>query len=390
MPIVQIDTANHRQVRQFLDLPFRLYRDIPQWVPPLAPDARLMLDRGRHPFYRHSDAAFFLAAQAGRAVGRVAVLDNRRYNDFNKERTAFFYLFECEDDPGAAQALFDAAFDWAWARGLDKIVGPKGFAVFDGLGMLVKGFEHRPAFGLPYNPPYYPALVEAAGFEPAGELVSGYLSAQMQFPEKIHHLAELVQKRRGLRVAHYRTRRDLRALVPKLQALYNASLDGTTGNVPLTDDEVKTLADQMLWFADPGLIKIVMRGEEPVGFLFAYPDISAAVQRTKGRLFPFGWIDLLLELRRTKWINVNGVGIVEKYRGLGGTALLFSEMQKSVAEAGRFEHADLVQIGVENDKMQREMRGLGIDFYKTHRVYQRGLTPSVPGPAWVVMAAPTP
>jgi hypothetical protein len=137
-----------------------------------------------------------------------------------------------------------------------------------------------------------------------------------------------------------------------------------------------------LWFADPRLIKIVMTAErdEPVGFLFAYPDISAAVQRTKGQLFPFGWIDLLLELRRTKWININGAGIVEKYRGLGGTALLFSEMHKSVVEAGRFEHADIVQIGVENDKMQREMRDLGIDFYKTHRMYQRSLTPQPPLP----------
>ncbi len=379
--IIQLDTSDRRQAKQFLDLPFRLYRNLPQWVPPLAPDARRMLDRRRHPFYKHSDAAFFLAVQTDHAVGRIAVLDNRRYNDFNRERTAFFYLFECEDDRPAAQALFEAAFEWARARGLNQIVGPRGFTALDGLGLLVKGFEHRPALGLPYNPPYYLALVEAAGFEPKEELVSGYLSAKGQFPEKIHQLAELVQKRRGLRVARYKSRRDLRALVPQLQALYNASLEGTRGNVPLTDDEVKTLADQMLWFADPALIKIVMKVEdprqandEPVGFLFAYPDISAAVQRTQGQLFPFGWIDLLLELRRTKWININGAGIVEKYRGLGGTALLFSEMHKSVVTAGRFEHADIVQIGVENDKMQREMRHLGIDFYKTHRMYQRDLT----------------
>jgi hypothetical protein len=373
MKIETLDTSDRRHVRQFLDLPFRLYRDNPQWVPPLAPDAALMLDRRRHPFYRHSEAAFFLAREGERPVGRLAALDNRRYNDFNHEQTAFFYLFECDDNAAAARGLFAAAFDWARARGLNKIVGPKGFTVFDGLGMLVKGFEHRPAFGLPYNPAYYVPLVEAAGFAAAGELVSGYLSAGMQFPAKIHQLSELVQKRRGLRVARYAKRSDLRALVPRLQQLYNASLGGTTGNVPLDDAEVQALADQMLWFADPRLIKIVFKGDEPVGFLFAYPDISAAVQRTKGRLFPFGWIDLLRELRRTRWININGAGIVEQYRGMGGTAILFSEMHKSVTEAGRFDHADLVQIGVENDKMQREMRDFGIDFYKTHRLYQRNL-----------------
>jgi hypothetical protein len=373
MNLIQVDTANRRQVRQFLGLPFRLYRGWPQWVPPLAPEARRYLDRRRHPFYQHSDAAFFLVVNGdGRPIGRIGVLDNANYNAFNQERTAFFYLFECADQREAAQALFDAAFQWARARGLNKMIGPKGFTALDGMGLLVKGFEHRPAFGIPYNPPYYPALVEAAGFEGASDVVSGYLDAHVQFPERIHQVARLVEERRGLRVARFRTRRDLRALVPRLQALYNAALEGTTGNVPLTDDEARSLADQLLWFADPRLIKIVMKGDEPVGFLFAYPDVSAAVQRCKGRLFPCGWIDLLLELRRTKWVNINGAGMVEGYRGVGGTALLFSEIYKSIAEGG-FQYADLVQIGVANDNMQRELRKLGIDFYKMHRLYQRAL-----------------
>jgi GNAT superfamily N-acetyltransferase len=373
MNIIQLDTRNRAQVNEFLGLPFRIYRDIPQWVPPLDLDARRMLDRQHHPFYKHSHADFFLARDgAGEALGRIAVLDNHNYNEFNRERTAFFYLFEGVDDRAVAQALFETAFEWARARGLNKMVGPKGFTALDGLGLLVKGFEHRPAFGLPYNPPYYPALMESAGLERGSESVSGYLSARMQFPERVHELAALVQKRRGLRIARYKTRGELRALLPHLQALYNAALGGTSGNVPLTDDEVKTLADQMLWFADPRLIKIVFKGDAPVGFLFAYPDISAALQRTRGKVFPFGWFHLWRELKRTKWVNVNGAGIIEKYRGLGGTALLFSELYKSVNEAG-YEHADIVQIGVENAKMQREMRDFGIDLYKTHRVYERAL-----------------
>ena len=369
MNLVRVDPGDRRRVRQFLDLPFHIYRNIPEWVPPLASEAGKVFDRRRYPFYRHSDAAFFLALDGQRPVGRVAAIDNRNYNTFNKEHTAFFYLFECEDDRQAAQALFDAARDWARSRGLNKMIGPKGFTALDGMGLLVNGFEHRPAFGIPYNPAYYPALVEANGFERVGDVVSGHLDPNMPFPEKIHQVADLVRKRRGLRVARFRTRRELRAMIPRLQAMYNASLEGTTGNAPLTDEEIQTLADQIQWFADPKLIKIVLKDDEPVGFLLAYPDISAAVQRAGGRLFPFGWIDLLLELKRTKWVNVNGAGIVEKYRGLGGTALLFSEMRKSVVEGG-FEHADIVQVGVENEKMQREMRDLGIDFYKMHRLYQ--------------------
>jgi hypothetical protein len=109
-----------------------------------------------------------------------------------------------------------------------------------------------------------------------------------------------------------------------------------------------------------------------VGFVFAYPDISAALQRTRGRLLPFGWADMLLELRRTKWVNLNGAGIIEKYRGLGGTAILFDEMAKSLRD-GDFEHADVVQVGVENDRMQRELRDLGFDFYKMHRMYEKDI-----------------
>lgn len=379
MQILQIDPTRRRQRRQFLDLPFRIYAQTRQWVPPLAHEARLVLDPERHPFYRHSQAAFFLALEGDRPVGRLAVLDNHNYNQFNRERTAFFYLFECEDRQAVSGALFEAGFEWARRRGLDKIIGPRGFTVFDGLGLLVKGFEHRPAFGLPYNPPYYPALVEAAGFVTDHESVSGYLDAQIiRFPDKIHQVAERVRARRGLVVKRFRKRGELRALAPRLKDLYNAALGGTAGNVPITEAEAQTLADQLIWFADPGLIKIVMKGEQPVGFLFAYPDISAALQRTRGRLFPFGWLHMLLELRRTEWININGAGMIEGYRGLGGTALLFSEMYKTVAgdspEERRYHYADIVQIGVDNEAMQREMRDLGIDFYKIHRIYTRPLT----------------
>ena len=211
MRILQLDLSNKRQARDFLALPFSIYRDIPQWVPPLLTDERLRLTPKRFPFYKHSHAGFFLALDGTRPIGRLAVLDNRNYNDYNRESTAFFYLFECEDNLEAATGLFDSAFAWARARGLTKILGPKGFTPMDGFGLLVKGFERRPAFGLPYNPAYYIPLIEAQGFVKAGEAVSGYLGADIQFPPRIHELAERIASRRGLRIARYAKRSDLRA-----------------------------------------------------------------------------------------------------------------------------------------------------------------------------------
>ena len=380
MEILRIDLANKKHVRDFIGLSYRIYSGIPEWVPPLEIDARLILNTRRHPFYKYSEAAFFLCYRKDQPVGRLAVLNNKRYNEYNHSKTAFFYLFETENDPDIPQVLFKAGFAWATSLGLTNIIGPKGFTALDGLGMLVKGFEHRPAFGLPYNPSYYPELIEALGFETDSEVASGYLDTKKEFPSKIHEVSAKIQQRRGLHIARYKTRKDLRALIPQLKKLYNGALEGTTGTYPLDDADLETMASQLLWFADPNLVKIVMKTsdstgleDKPVGFLLAYPDLSASLQKIKGKLFPFGWVTLLRDLKHTDWVNINGIGMLDEYRGLGGTAILFSEMYKTIHESGQFKHADLVQIGIDNARMQRELRDLGVDFYKLHRVYKRDL-----------------
>jgi hypothetical protein len=381
MNIIPVDLGNKKQVKDFLRLPFAIYKDTSQWVPPLQMDERRRLDRQHFPFYKHSQAQFLLAYEGTRPVGRLAILDNRRSNEFNRSRTAFFYLFECENHPAAATALFDCAFEWACSRGLDLVSGPIGFTPLDGLGLLVKGFEHRPAFGLPYNPDYYVSLIEAQGFKRDGDIVSGYLGADnILFPPRVHELAERIAQRRGLQILRCNSRRDLRKLVLYLRELYNNSVTIGDGAYPLSDEEVDAMASQLIWLADPKLVKLVMKVEDPpqgnakaVGFLIAYPDISAALQKTRGRLFPFGWLSLLLELRRTDWININGAALLPEYRGSGGTAILYSEMFKSVTDNPRYRHVDIVQVGVENENMQRELENFGIDFYKMHRLYKKPL-----------------
>ncbi len=371
MFIEEINTNDHKGVKQFLDFPFIVYKDCQQWVPMLEMDAKKLLNRKRFSYYRESDAAFFMVFSDHHIpLGRIAVLDNKRYNRYNQTSTAFFYLFDVLEDFSAAKMLFEAAFNWARNRGLSEIIGPKGFTPLNGLGMLCRGFEHRPAMGIPYNHDYYPNLVKKLGFEVEREVISGYLSREHKMPGKVALVADRVQQRWGLTVRRFKSRKDLREMLPYLKGLYNGSLVDTSGNAPLTDEEVKEMANQILWFSDPKLIKVLYKDDQPVGFLLAYPDISAAIQKTKGRLWPLGWITLLRGLRKTDWININGAGIIAEYRGLGGTALLFNEMAKSV-KTGTYKNADLVQIGIENEKMQREIGAIGIDFYKAHRIYRR-------------------
>ena len=372
MEVRKLDTGRKADVRQFIEFPFDLYRNSPLWVPPLLMDLRLVMNRQKHPFYRHSTAEFFLAEAGGRAMGRIAVFDNRAYNDHYGSHTAFFYFFECVEDTQVAQALFDAAFDWARSRGLDRIIGPKGPQPADGIGLLVEGFEHRPAMGIPYNCPYYDSLLQSCGFEKRGDLLSGYLSADYSLPQRFFELAERIKQRRGFRIQSFRRRSEGKLWIPRVGRLLNAAFEGSQDFYPFREEEMASAARQILQVADPRLIKLVMKGDDVVGFLFAFPNLGTALRRTKGRLWPLGWLDLLLEYRRTEWVDINGLGLLPEHRGLGANAILYTELAKTLQQF-KFKHADIVQVGEENSKSLAEMETLGVKWYKRHRLYQRNI-----------------
>lgn len=374
MDIIQLDTERKDHVKRFIQLPFKLYRGSPYWVPPLEGDVKLQLNRRKHPYYQHSDADFFLAVQNGEDVGRISVLENRNYNDYHHSRTAFFYHFECVEDPTVAAALFERAFAWARARGLIKIIGPKGLGVLDGMGFLVDGFDQRAAMTMMlYNPPSYPAYAEAAGMQKEVDFVSNVITAErFTLPPRIHSIADRIQARGQLRVVTFRNKAELRALAMRIGHAYNQAFVNNWEYIPITDAELTLVINDLVTIADPKLIKIIMHDEDVVGFLFAFPDLSAAIQRSKGKLFPLGILDLLLEYRRTKWVIVNGAGILADFQGRGGNALLYSEMEKTIKQAG-FVQADLTQVAETATQMRHDLENLGSVAYKNHRVFGRML-----------------
>lgn len=374
LAVEQIDTETRKQVQRFIDVPFRIFGNHPQWVPPIRIDIRASLNRKKHPFYEHSEADFFIAVRDGQDVGRLAALHNRNFNQAHGTRKAQFYYFECENDPEAAAALFERAFEWARARGLDTIIGPKGFGPLDGYGLLVEGFEHRQLMTMMnYNFPYYVELLEGLGFHKEVDFVSCYLNAdKFRLPERVHRIAERVLQRGSLRVVRFRNKRELVAWAGRIGQAYNQAFVNNWEYVPLTEREISFVVDNIMTIANPKLIKVIGHEDRAVGFLFAFPDVSAALQRNKGRLLPFGLFDLLLEMRRTKWVALNGAGILPEFQGRGGNALLYSEMEKTMGEF-QFEHADLTQVAESAVDMRRDLENLGGEPYKNHRVYTRPL-----------------
>jgi len=370
--IHQIDTSNKKEVNDFVKFPFQIYEGVEQWVPPILADIKTMMNKNKHPFYEHSDAEFFIAKNNGDMIGRMALLENTAYNRYHNKKQASFYLFECIDDPEVAVKLFERAFDWVKGRKLNYLLGPKGFSPFDGYGFLVEGFDKRQMMTMMnYNLPNYPKFAEMNGFSKVVDWVSCYAYIpDFVVPQKVSNIAKRVLERGSFKVQRFKNKRELRKWAWRIGQAYNRSFVNNWEYYPLTDREIQFVLDNIMVVAVPDLIKVITYKDEIIGFLLAFPDISAALQKYKGQLTPAALLGYLRELKRTNWISFNGVGVLPEYHGRGGNALLFNEIYKS-ANQFHYEHGELTQIAETAKEMRKDLENLGVLPYKNHRIYGR-------------------
>jgi len=368
----RIDTFNKKDVRKFIQFPFDLYKGNPYWVPQLRQDTRKVLDKATHPFYQHSDADFFLAEDNKKVIGRIAAISNSRSNAANDLDSVFFYYYESIDDSVVSGSLFKAVIDWAKEKGHTQVYGPKGLLQGDGIGLLVKGFDYIPAVGIPYNFEYYDRLVKDAGFKKKFDYFSGYVDIEAGLSDKVRRVAEKVKKRSGFWVRKFETKEEIMAITSELRLVYNCAFAGSEGFSPITEEEIIIIAKRMLSVADPRLIKLVYKGDNIIGFLFSYPNICRGLQKTNGRLFPFGWFHLMRDFKTTKYMDSNGIGILPEYQGLGPTAVMYTEFEKTFREFN-FEHVETVQTREDNVASLGESSHFVMDWVKTHRIYELDL-----------------
>jgi GNAT superfamily N-acetyltransferase len=376
LSVQQIDTTSRKEIEQFIKFPYRLYKNCPQWVPPLFMDARLPLQRDKHPFYEHSTGDFFIALREGKVVGRIAALENIHYNQYHATRTAQFYYFDSENEPEIAAALFERVYEWAHKRGCNKVMGPKGFSAIDGYGIQVEGFEHRTIMTMMnYNYEYYPRLLEGLGFQKEVDFVSCYVHLDdFIIPERIHRIADRIKQRGSLGVEEFKSKKDLKRWAPRIGKAYNKTFVNNWEYAPLTEREINLVLENILVVADPRLIKVITHKDEAVGFLLGFPDLSEGLQKANGKLLPLGILHLLRSMRTTDWIAVNGLGILPEFQGFGGNALLYSELDKTLhAYQGRFHHVDMTQVAESAVQMRRDLINLGGKPYKNHRVYSKNI-----------------
>jgi hypothetical protein len=367
-----IDPRSRADVRRFVRLPHLLYSGDPNWVPPPDRDVAATLSQRDHPFYEHSDAAFFLAVRDGRPAGRIAALEHRPYNRTHGVRQVWFALFECDGAEDTATALFARVFEWARGRGLDQAVGPRGFSAFDGYGLLADGFDRRQLMTMTgYNPASYPRLVESLGFEREVDFIS-YLLRRNTFvmPEVVRQAAERATRR--LTVFRYPSTRALVAAAPRIGAAYNRAFVDNWEYYPISDREIAFLVGGVRLLANPRLMTFITAGDDLVAFALAFPDVSAALQRMAGRVTPWGLVRLLAERGRTASVAINGAGIVPEHQGRGGNALLYLQLEHAIRQA-QFQQAELTQVADTAVKMRHDLERLGAEPIKRHRVYRRGI-----------------
>ena len=369
--IKQLDASSKSQVKEFVDFQYKLYKDCPQFTPPFRGDIKRVLLRN-HPFFEHSDGTFFMAYDDGEMVGRIAAMENTSFNKYHDTKKGQFYYFDCIDSQDVANALFDKAFEWLKSRGLNEVVGPKGFGAFDGYGIQVEGMEHHQMMNMMnYNYAYYSSLAENYGFEKVLDFVSCYIEPdKFLLPEKVKEIDKKVREKGNFTVKYFSSKKELMSWALKIGEAYNKTFVNNWEYYPLTDSEIQFLKDDILAFADHRLIKIIMHKDDIVGFLFGFPDVSAAMKRHNGKLTPWAMADILLEAKRTKWISLNGAGILPEYHGRGGNALLYTEIYKTIMDYG-YLHAEQTQMADTAVQIRKDMVNLGVEIYKSHRIYHK-------------------
>ncbi len=365
-----LDTTNPKDVRLFKHLPFKLYRGNPYWVPPIPGEIEFAMDRANHPFYAHSDADFIVVESGKDVLGRLVVMHNKNYCEFHKVSTAFFYYYECVEDQQAADLLISAAEDWCRKREIAELYGPRGLLRSDCIGMLVQGFDRHYATAMTYSLPYYQKQWLNKGFEKFSDHFSGYLDYHID--KKIHTVAKKVLSRGNFTVKSFKTTKEMEAYIPQMDEVHHRAFAANPGFVPSTAAEFDHLARNILALADPRFMKLIMHGNDIAGFLIAFPNINAGLKRARASLYPFGWFFLLLDKLFTRTIDVEGVGVLPEYQGLGGNVLLYSEIDRVLAHT-KIKHAEIVQVDERNFRSKSDMETMQVVWDKTHRTFTKKL-----------------
>ncbi len=371
--------AGRADLAAFINLPFTLYRDDPNWVPPLKADLRKLLDQEHHPFYdggREAKIELFLARDGRQVVGRIAAILNHAHNRAHEENVGFFGFFEAVHNPEVAKALLAIAEEWLRERGVDAVRGPANPSTNYECGLLVEGFDSPPVVMMTYNPPWYAELVEGAGYAKAKDLYAYISPVHDASLERLKKLGARAERRNPGLTTRSVDLKGFDAEVALIKELYNAAWEKNWGFVPVSSAEFDALAGELKDLVHPDLVRIALIDGEPVGFILTVPDWNPVLRDIGGSLWRHP-IKLIRHLLFTKAESLAGIrlillGMREGFRNRGIESLLFANGIEVALKAG-YEWCEYSWILEDNERTKGAVRLMGGELYKIYRMYEKEL-----------------
>ncbi|HWC27965.1 MAG TPA: hypothetical protein VG474_15350 [Solirubrobacteraceae bacterium] len=362
--------SSNRDLREFIDLPFRLHSSSPQWVPPLRLERRMFHSRRMNAYFKHAGAQEFLARRAGRVVGRISAQVDGAYDAQHGPGTGMFGFLELEDDAEVAAALVETAQAWLAERGRHHMIGPMDYTMNDECGVLIEGFEREPMVKQPWHPPYYARRCEQAGLTKAVDLWTWELviDDRERILPIIFELAEQCETKHGVRLRHMR-RRDLRREIEVFGEVYNAAWRKNWGFVPYSESDLEHYAQELQLVFDRHWFMVADKDGETIGIAITVPDINQVLKRMKGRILPFGWWYFLRRSKIIDRVRVGFLGVKPEYQHTGTAARFYVE-HFDMARITPQKWGEMGWILESNRAMNRGMEAMGGRVVKRFRVYE--------------------
>lgn len=358
-----------RELEEFIDFPYRLYRQDPLWVPPLRDEQRAQFDARRNPLLQHCQRQLFLLEQDGKTIGRIAAFIDLLANDFWKQPIGLFGYFEVIENGQAADLLLNSARDWLRTKGMTAMRGPWTF-VSQEWGLVVEGFAPSPVVMAPYNPPYYNELLTRFGLKKVKDLLCWEVDASQGYdiPARIMQLTDAVAKRYKVRVRHLdMTKFD--AEVQLIEQLSNSSIINNWGYSPVTAEEVQATARDLKPVIQPkGVLFAEDADGRPIGFAIAIPDVNSLLKGLGGSLLPFGWLRMLWGIPRLRRYRMFALGVIPEYHGKAVDSLLYRALYESLYARDLW--MEINYVLEDNWPMINAIKKLGASPSRRYRVFE--------------------
>lgn len=370
MKEIRIDKVeDEKDLKDFINLPYKIYERDPCWVPPLISDQKAIFSR-KNPFFEHADVAFFIAKRDNIPAGRIAAIVNHKHIEFHNEKAGFFGFFETIPDPTVAQALLKSAKEWLKVKRMEIMRGPMNFSTNEECGFLVEGFDISPFLMMPYNPPYYLELVEGYGLKKAKDLFAYMVDVPEEMPSRIIRVADHARSQ-GITVRPLEMKR-FDDEIEDFKRVYNSAWSRNWGFIPMTEKEIEWMAKRLKSLIVPDLALIAEVDGRPAGFFLALPDYNQVLKRLNGRLGLSGIINALWYSRKITDLRLLILGILKDYRKKGIDALFYLEAWEALKKKG-FKRVEFSWVLEDNVLVQRAAEMIGAKLYKKYRIYEMNI-----------------